>query len=188
VRAGGAAESRDVRRHGGIIINWEAIGAVGEIVGAAAVVASLIYLAMQTRANARSLRANAIWNAETIFGDINYSHASNPEYAALLGRAGSPTARTSDFTPTEISQLHFTVRGAMQYFQAQWALWNEGALPDELWERRKRFARGFIELPVLGELWKAELGQDIISDGFRKELEAVESPTSVSMGVLDSQR
>ena len=167
-------------------MNWDAIGAIGEIVGAAAVVASLVYLAIQTKANAKSLKANAIWNAETIFGEINYSHASNPAFADLLNRALDPDANPSDFTPTEISQLQFTVRGAMQYFQAQWSLWNEGVLPDELWERRKRFARGFIELPVLSSLWAAEIEQDIIAEGFRKQLETVDSPTSVSIGIKGS--
>ncbi len=36
-------------------MNWEAIGAVGEIVGAAAVVVTLIYLAAQVRQNTKSM-------------------------------------------------------------------------------------------------------------------------------------
>ncbi len=36
------------------MINWEALGAVGEIVGATAVVATLIYLSVQLRQNTRS--------------------------------------------------------------------------------------------------------------------------------------
>ncbi len=37
-------------------MNWEAMGAVGEAVGAAAVIASLVYLAVQIRQNTRSIR------------------------------------------------------------------------------------------------------------------------------------
>ena len=37
-------------------MNWEAIGAVGEVVGAAGVIASLVYLAVQIRQNTRSVR------------------------------------------------------------------------------------------------------------------------------------
>jgi len=37
-------------------LDWEAIGAVGEVVGAAAVIASLVYLAVQIRQNTRSVR------------------------------------------------------------------------------------------------------------------------------------
>jgi hypothetical protein len=36
-------------------MNWEAIGAIGEIVGAAAVVVTLIYVAAQVRQNTRSM-------------------------------------------------------------------------------------------------------------------------------------
>ena len=40
-------------------MNWEAIAAVGEIVGATAVVVSLVYLAVQIRQNTRSNRVSA---------------------------------------------------------------------------------------------------------------------------------
>ena len=41
------------------MINWEAIGAVGEIAGAIAVIATIFYLSLQIRQNSRSLdRAN----------------------------------------------------------------------------------------------------------------------------------
>ena len=54
-----AAERRSVGRHTGIMINWEAIGAVGEIAGAIAVIATIFYLSLQIRQNSRSLdRAN----------------------------------------------------------------------------------------------------------------------------------
>ena len=40
-------------------MNWDAIGAIGEILGALAVFASLIYLALQIKQNTQSLRASA---------------------------------------------------------------------------------------------------------------------------------
>lgn len=41
-------------------MNWEAIGAIGEIIGAAAVVASLIYLARQMRQNSENVRSQGL--------------------------------------------------------------------------------------------------------------------------------
>ncbi len=38
-------------------MNWEAIGAVGETVGALAVLVTLVYLAMQIRQNTKSVQA-----------------------------------------------------------------------------------------------------------------------------------
>lgn len=39
-------------------MNWEAMGALGEIVGAAAVVVTLVYLSVQVRQNTRSMDEN----------------------------------------------------------------------------------------------------------------------------------
>ena len=162
-------------------MNWDAVGAVGEIVGATAVVASLLYLAVQTRANAKALRANAIWNSETVFGAVNYSHGANPEWAHLISRSVSPDVTMSDLSPTEQSQIRFTFRGALQYFQAQWSLWNEGLLPDELWERRRKGLRQMIEAPVMREIWDEEVRQHIIPDEFKVSIEstALEGATSI---------
>ncbi|MFT4769483.1 MAG: hypothetical protein ACI8RN_002628 [Glaciecola sp.] len=162
-------------------MNWDAVGAVGEIVGATAVVASLLYLAVQTRANAKALRANAIWNSETVFGAVNYSHGANPEWAHLISRSVSPGVTMSDLSPTEQSQIQFTFRGALQYFQAQWSLWNEGLVPDELWERRRKGLRQMIEAPVMREIWDEEVRQHTIPDEFKVAIEstALEGATSI---------
>ena len=44
-------------------------------------------------------------------------------------KAFNPEAKISDFSEVELSQIQFTIRGAMQYFQAQWAMSQEGMLP-----------------------------------------------------------
>jgi hypothetical protein len=41
-------------------LDWEAVGAIGEIVGAVGVLATLIYLAAQIRDNTRSLQAASL--------------------------------------------------------------------------------------------------------------------------------
>ena len=41
-------------------MNWQAVGAVGELIGGIAVVLSLIYIAMQMRQNTRQIRENTL--------------------------------------------------------------------------------------------------------------------------------
>ena len=41
-------------------MNWGAIGAVGEIIGALAVFLTLVYLAIQIRQNTKSVQASAV--------------------------------------------------------------------------------------------------------------------------------
>ena len=163
-------------------MNWDAVGAVGEIVGATAVVASLLYLAVQTRANAKALRANTIWNSETVFGAVNYSHGANPEWAHLISRSVSPDVTMSELSPTEQSQIQFTFRGALQYFQAQWSLWNEGLVPDELWERRRKGLRQMIEAPVMRQIWNEEVRQHTIPDEFKVAIESTALDGTTSIG------
>lgn len=63
-------------------MNWEAIGAVGETVGALAVLITLVYLAMQIRQNTKSVQAAAVDSAnsqvskirEVIFADANVAN------------------------------------------------------------------------------------------------------------------
>jgi len=40
-------------------MNWEAIGAIGEVLGALGVIVTLVYLAFQIRQNTSALKLNA---------------------------------------------------------------------------------------------------------------------------------
>ena len=68
-----APVSLNVRRHKEIIINWEAIGAIGEIIGAVGVIATLVYLSVQLRQNTKALRSSswqAIQDSEQRFDEL----------------------------------------------------------------------------------------------------------------------
>ena len=67
-------------------MNWEAIGAAGEILGAIAVIASLFYVAYQVKQNTRQNKLNAISMESANSEAINIAHndarlrlAENPE-------------------------------------------------------------------------------------------------------------
>lgn len=59
-------------------MNWDAIAAIAEVVAAFAVLMTLIYLAIQTRDNAKVMRSRAIWDTQVSFVEVN----------ALLGDGG----------------------------------------------------------------------------------------------------
>jgi hypothetical protein len=56
-------------------VNWEAISAIGQIVGAIAVVISLIYVAREVRSNARETRRAAMRRWTPSFGSLNKSQS-----------------------------------------------------------------------------------------------------------------
>ncbi len=65
-------------------MNWEAIGAVGEIVGAITVVATLIYLARQIRDSARAARSAAVTDATSAVQAFYHELGSNPQVCELF--------------------------------------------------------------------------------------------------------
>ena len=70
-------------------MNWEAIGAIGEVLGAAAVVATLGYLAVQIRQNSRAVKNSA---AQSMLSEANASlrvASSDPSTAraVILGQS-----------------------------------------------------------------------------------------------------
>ena len=65
-------------------MNWDAIGAIGEIIGAAAVLGSLIYLAVQIRQNTRSVEASTMQNLSEGNKDIYLTLATDPNLASIF--------------------------------------------------------------------------------------------------------
>ena len=63
-------------------VNWEAIGAIGQMVGAIAVVISLIYLAREIRRNARLARQSSVDTLNGWLGQL----AQHPHLAQLFDR------------------------------------------------------------------------------------------------------
>ena len=153
-------------------MNWEAMSTIAEVVSAIAVVVSLVYLAIQIRTNTKALKANGAWDSEIIYGNSNLEVARDPEFALLFSRASSASADIADFNETEQAQLYYGVRCALQFAQAQWWLWQSGSLPNELWEVRSRWAKNFIESPVINSIWQAELKQHIFSERFADDIQA----------------
>jgi hypothetical protein len=67
-------------------MNWEAISAVGQIVGAVGVIISVIYLAQQVRSNARQTRLASMRTMSDAFNQWLQSLAENAEFGDLYYR------------------------------------------------------------------------------------------------------
>ena len=72
-------------------MNWEVVGVIAEVVGAAAVVISLIYLATQIRQNnkqvgeqIRALKLQAYDSSADTFSSFRLAIAASPQIASLM--------------------------------------------------------------------------------------------------------
>ena len=143
------------------------LGALGELVSAVAVVISLIYLALQLRHNTNALKATSTWEAETMWGKLNYQNANDPEFAKLLLVVFDENSKPEQLTEDESAQVQFLVRSLLQFQQAQYLLWRSGTLPDEYYETRKAWTLWFIGLPLVAPVLASERDQPgILYDEF----------------------
>jgi hypothetical protein len=62
-------------------VNWEAIGAIGEIIGALAVLITLVYLSIQVRDNTKTVKSEDLHRVTYSFNALNLLVASDEDLA-----------------------------------------------------------------------------------------------------------
>ncbi|MEM7220329.1 MAG: hypothetical protein AAF515_18345 [Pseudomonadota bacterium] len=147
-------------------MNWDAIGAVAEVLGAAGVILTLGYLAIQIRQNTQALRAASIDSMTSIANDIRTNLFSDPEIASIYMR-GLEGIDNLDALETERFRLLMT--------NAIWALWNaftQAQLGDDhAWDAQKPLLRRFLTLP--GGEWYWNTYKAEFSSEFRAEVDVI---------------
>lgn len=125
-------------------MNWEAIAAIGQLVGALAVLITLIYLAIQIRQNTAAVATATYEGTMTGFNDINVVVAGNPALASLLDRGcQDPESLNTD----EVVQFNFLLRCYANQWWKLFKLYERGSLPGEEWSIFAREAAQFMDQP-----------------------------------------
>ena len=157
-------------------MNWDAVGAVGEIVGAAAVVISLIYLALQIRAQNREARRAAMHDFSEGFRDTMATFASDSEIAKIFVRGNDDFAGLSDD-----EKLRMIIG-----WQRMFRVWEEGyheykaaRLEARIWNPMVRQLASFLASPVVNRVW--ELRRGYYDDEFRSFVDNL-PPTEYKVG------
>jgi hypothetical protein len=139
-------------------VNWDAISAAAEVIGAGAVVITLVYLAIQTRDNVRIERARAVWDAQ-----VNDMLADGGKISELVFESLS--------NPDGLSQkdrylVHRFARAWFQRMEAQHALYMAGILEPELWQLRLGYAKAILENAVFEEFWELDKRNSMFTKRF----------------------
>lgn len=111
-------------------MNWDAIGAIGEIVGALAVVLTLAYLAIEVRRNRLMSESNAVDALSAGLNQVNISLLNNPESAALWveGFSDPDSLDTVNWT-----RFYFMGQTYLNHFVTIHKHYQTGALPEPEW-------------------------------------------------------
>jgi len=87
-------------------VSWEAIGAIGEVVGAIGVIATLGYLAVQIRQNTASVRASTLQDMSEAAAGWHDLLASNDDLAGIFVKG---TGDLETLTPGERLRFNFAM-------------------------------------------------------------------------------
>jgi len=112
-------------------MSWEAIQAIAELTGAAAVLASLVYLAIQVRQNTASVQAGTVARSSEALNRIRAEIWSDAETTRiyLLALSGEEIEDVVTATRTRLFFVTLARDYEAIYYQNE-----AGQLPDSMWE------------------------------------------------------
>jgi hypothetical protein len=109
-------------------MNRDALGAIGEIIGAVAVFATLAYLSTQIKLSNKSAIASTEIDVRNNFSSINEMMLNNPEIAVLPVKAKDPQA---SFSEIEEIQLQAWIRRMLNAQLSIETAYKNSMVPDD---------------------------------------------------------
>jgi len=133
-----------------ITMNWDAIGAIGEIVGACGVIISLLYLAVQIRGDAKAKRAATVHDQSAAFRDLLRMLATDEGLAEVYldGIRDMTSIKDSDLVRVG-STLGFMFR----VFEESYFQWKEGHLDAHVWNGFEAPITDMLAYPGVQDWW-----------------------------------
>ena len=134
-------------------MNWDAIGAIGEILGATAVVISLVYVAVQIRQNTNETRMQRTQSLIAANADVNSQVAGDKELADVFQAAVVDFDALSGSEKIRFGGLVFSTfnRYSFAYYQ-----YLRGDLEEVFWKVIEQEMAVFLTLPGARTWWERD--------------------------------
>ncbi len=150
-------------------MNWEAVGAIGETVGAVGVVVTLFYLALQIRQQNRESRIAAVHELNEAFrGSI--TSFQDAGLADIFSRA------KDDFQSlTEPERLRFIamVQAVFRVWEDAFYQYDLGRLDPGIWNAMLVQFSGYLSLPGVLRVW--EIRKQAYNQRFREFVDGTQA-------------
>jgi len=150
-------------------MDWNIAAAVAEIIGASAVVISLIYLAVQIRGQTDETRLAAMHDISAGFRQIvaDFGRGDVAElYVKGIDGVGS-------FTDQEMFQLIVAAQQAFRLWEEAFYLYEDGRLDGKNWDGMNRQLASFLSTPGFSHVWK--IRQQFYGSDFRDMVNALQT-------------
>ena len=165
-------------------MNWEVVAAVSEVIGAVAVVVTLIYLAQQIRQSTNATRANASYDATHSWSDLcSKMWEMDDATLGLLEKTHDPKTDWEDVAGPEKIRLVLLHRAVFQALEGQYFLYKFGSMEQSLWDKRSKWASTLVQLPFYRTWWENEKSTSIYSDEFARAIDSIDPESQVQTSI-----
>jgi hypothetical protein len=149
-------------------MNWEAIGAIAELLGAIGVIASLVYLATQIRhsreqmsQNTQALRAGTYQQFQSELGDAFGRAIEVPGLDSVV-RSGFADYR--QLNEADAFKFEFFMVGCVATYENAYYQFRSGLLDEDRWLIHSAGLRGVLRFPGVGQWWKLAIPPPLSPD------------------------
>ena len=129
----------------------EDLGNLGDFIGGLAVIATLLYLAVQIRQNNRLLRTSAEQVADPIAAIANI--AQSPENAAIYHRG---LASPSDLADEERTHFYLMMASSFYVLHQGYRAYQLGTQTKDTWQWQSRALKFYATQPGVREWWRRQ--------------------------------
>jgi len=135
-------------------MNWEALAASGELIGAIATVVTLVYLAVQIRQNTQSVRMAAEMDVSHQFADWCGLVVQDPN----LGRVWDTAASEPETLTDDEKRIYlWYVAQIFSYYEGLYHLFVKGHIAAGTWEPKADFLQVLLKQKLVDTWWHARL-------------------------------
>jgi hypothetical protein len=135
------------------VVNWDAIGAVGDVVGGIAVVATLFYLALQIRQNTRMSRAAMTKDLLLASRSAIMDCTSNDRLAGIWAEI------RDDFDDADAARRYTFYQSFFRLYELQFNLSNQGLLDQRIAASYELVIRMFTHTKHFDQYWSVARDQ-----------------------------
>jgi hypothetical protein len=149
-----------------VSVNWDAVSAYSELIGAVAVVVSLVYLALQIRQNTRAIRGSTL---DAITAHMQEELRWSSEMPEIFRKA---LEDPEELTFEESWRLSEFVTAAFTARQNEYHQYKQGLLDEDVWASVENIIRIFMGMAWVQNWWQ-EYGRKNLSESFVRKVESL---------------